>query len=155
MTPVPLEDHGETRGCRPQNDTGFFLWDLIQQSASDRQRVAMASRRGSRWRYSDESTRLTATGCAGRRNYNDEIRGGWNDDRNRTPMATIGRAASQKGGRKVSEWLEATSQNSGSATDNAEENVWSGSNYNTPHPHQVGGHHARPRPHRAGTNERS
>ena len=25
MTPHPFGDYGETRGCRPQNDTGFFL----------------------------------------------------------------------------------------------------------------------------------
>ena len=57
-------------------------------------------------------------------------------DRNGTgsPMATIGRAASQKGGRNSVEQLETTSQNSGSATDNAGENVWSNSNYIKPHP---------------------
>ena len=33
MTPVPLGDHDETGGCRPQYDIGFFLLrDLIQRS---------------------------------------------------------------------------------------------------------------------------
>ena len=80
MTPVPV-DNDETRGCRPQYDTGFFLLrGLIQRSALGRRRVATASRRGSQRRYNDEPARLTAMVCAGQTtNYNDEIRGGWND----------------------------------------------------------------------------
>ena len=74
-------------------------------------------------------------------------------DRNRTgsPMATIGRAASQKGGRKVlSGWKQHFKTAAPRAT-TRRKMFGRTAITSRPTPHQMGGHHAKPRPHRAGT----
>ena len=130
---IPQGSTTRSRGGRLQNDRGFFIetpdLDLCNKQRAPRRRRLRRQPRADKAHSdrNDEPTRLTATVCASRPNNSGEIRG-WTDrnttrTRYRQPMAA-GRPALPAGREKDGE-IGPTPQERGSATNSAEQNVWS------------------------------